>query len=136
MDSLYGGLGSFRLGTFTGYFLSPIVTLVKPILPIALSLTMLVQGFVAVRVGVLKARTLNDLGVAGIVGAVLISRGAGYAFGVGIVLCFLIYGKDFFRNWATYDKTKDPVFNSQVDAIARPMNPTTPEVSEPVLSTR
>jgi hypothetical protein len=136
MDSLYGGLGSFRLGTFTGYFLSPIVTLVKPILPIALSLTMLVQGFVAVRVGVLKARTLNDLGVAGIVGAVLISRGAGYAFGVGIVLCFLIYGKDFFRNWATYDKTKDPVFNSQVDAVARPMNPTTPEVSEPVLSTR
>jgi hypothetical protein len=112
------------------------VTLVKPILPIALSLTMLVQGFVAVRVGVLKARTVNDLGVAGIVGAVLISRGAGYAFGVGIVLCFLIYGKDFFRNWSTYDKTKDPVFNSQIDAVARPMNSTTPEVREPVLSTR
>jgi hypothetical protein len=136
MDSLYGGLGSFRLGTFTGYFLSPIVTLVKPILPIALSLTMLVQGFVAVRVGVLKARTLNDLGVAGIVGAVLISRGAGYAFGVGIVLCILIYGKDFFRNWATYDKTKDPVFNLQVDAVARPMNPTIDEVPVPVLSAR
>ena len=136
MDSLYGGLGSFRLGTFTGYFLSPIVTLVKPILPIALSLTMLVQGFVAVRVGVLKARTLNDLGVAGIVGAVLISRGAGYAFGVGIVLCILIYGKDFFRNWATYDKTKDPVFNLQVDAVARPMNPTVDEAPVPVLSAR
>jgi hypothetical protein len=77
---------------------------------------MLVQGYVAVRVGVLKARTLNDLGVAGIVAAVLISRGAGYAFGVGIVLCILIYGKDFFRNWATYDKAKDPVFNLQAEA--------------------
>ena len=33
MDSLFGGMASFRLGTFTGYFLAPIVTLVKPILP-------------------------------------------------------------------------------------------------------
>jgi hypothetical protein len=114
MDSLFGGVGSFRWGTFTGYFFSPIVTLVKPILPIALSLTMLVQGYVAVRVGILKARTFNDLGVAGIVGAVLISRGAGYAFAVGIVLCLLIYGKDFFRNWQSYDKAKDPVFNSRI----------------------
>jgi len=114
MDSLFGGVGSFRWGTFTGYFFSPIVTLVKPILPIALSLTMLVQGYVAVRVGILKARTFNDLGVAGIVGAVLISRGAGYAFAVGIVLCALIYGKDFFRKWQSYDKAKDPVFNSRI----------------------
>jgi hypothetical protein len=116
MDSLYGGVGSFRLGTFTGYFLSPIVTLVKPILPIALSLTMLVQGYVAVRVGILKARTFNDLGVAGVVGAVLVSRGAGYAFGVGIVLCALIYGRDFFRKWHSYDKAKDPVFNAKISA--------------------
>jgi len=114
MDSLFGGVGSFRWGTFTGYFLGPIVTLVKPILPIALSLTMLVQGYVAVRVGVLKARTYNDLGVAGIVAAVLISRGAGYAFAVGCVLCVLIYGKDFFRNWDSYDKSKDPVFNDKI----------------------
>jgi hypothetical protein len=114
MDSLFGGVASFRLGTFTGYFLMPIVTLVKPILPISLSLTMLVQGYVAVRVGILKARTFNDLGISGIVAAVLISRGAGYAFAVGIVLCALIYGKDFFRNWDKYDKSKDPVFNSRI----------------------
>lgn len=114
MDSIIGGVASFRWGTFTGYFFMPIVTLVKPILPIALSLTMLVQGYVAVRVGVLKARTFNDLGVAGIVAAVLITREAGAAFGVGIVLCLLIYGKDIFRNWNTYDKVKDPVFNSRI----------------------
>ena len=114
MDSLIGGVASFRWGTFTGYFIMPIVTLVKPILPIALSLTMLVQGYVAVRVGILKARTFNDLGIAGIVAAVLISRGAGYALGVGVVLCALIFGKDFFRNWPNYDKQKDPVFNSKI----------------------
>ena len=114
MDSLFGGMASFRWGTFVGYFLSPIVTLVKPILPIALSLTMLIQGYVAVRVGILKARTFNDLGVAGVVGAVLVSRGAAYAFGVGIVLCGLIYGRDFFRRWHLYDTAKDPVFNAKM----------------------
>ncbi|WP_425801155.1 hypothetical protein ACHOLT_12620 [Desulfitobacterium sp. Sab5] len=114
MDSLYGGVASFRMGTFTGYFLTPIVTLVKPILPIAFSLTMLVQGYVAVRVGILKARTFNDLGIAGIVAAVLISRGAAYALGVGVVLCLLIFGKEFFRNWSSYDKQNDPVFNSKI----------------------
>lgn len=114
MDSLVGGVASFRLGTFVSYFILPIVTLVKPILPISLALTMLVQGYVAVRVGVLKARTFNDLGVAGIVAAVLITREAAAAFGVGIILCLLIYGKDIFRNWSTYDKSKDPVFNSRI----------------------
>jgi hypothetical protein len=114
MESMFGGMASFRWGTFTGYFFLPIVTLVKPILPIALSLTLLVQGYVAVRVGILKARTFNDLGVAGIVAAVLITREAAYAFGVGVVLCALIYGKDFFRKWQTYDKVKDPVFNSRI----------------------
>ncbi|MGL5514028.1 MAG: hypothetical protein ACRDBM_12435 [Sporomusa sp.] len=115
MDSLFGGVASFRLGTFASCFLMPIVSLVKPILPISLSLTMLVQGYVAVRVGILIARTFNDLGVAGIVGSVLISRGAGFAFAVGIVLCLLIYGKDFIRNWSTYDTTKNPEFNSQIN---------------------
>ncbi len=114
MNSIFGGVASFRWGTFTGYFFLPIVTLVKPILPIALSLTMLVQGYVAVRVGILKARTFNDLGVAGIVGAVLITRGAAYAFGVGVVLCALVYGRDFFRRWHRYDTVKDPVFNCRV----------------------
>ena len=47
MDSLIGGVASFRLGTFTGYWLSPIVSFVKPVLPIALALTMLIQGYVA-----------------------------------------------------------------------------------------
>jgi hypothetical protein len=114
MDSLFGGVGSFRWGTFCSYFFMPIVSLVKPILPIALSLTMLVQGYVAVRVGILKARTFNDLGVAGIVAAVLITREAAAAFGVGIVLCLLIYGKDIFRDWEKYDKVSDPVFNSKI----------------------
>lgn len=90
MDSIYGGAGSFRFGTLTGYFLLPIVTLVTPILQIALATTMLVQGYVSVRIGILKVRTLNDLGIAGVMAAVIIARGAAYGLAVGVVLCILI----------------------------------------------
>lgn len=90
MESINGGAGSFRFGTLTGYLLLPIVTLVKPILGIALASTMLIQGYVSVKVGVLKARTANDLGIAGIMGAVLATRGAAWGLAVGIVLCILI----------------------------------------------
>lgn len=90
MDSVNGGAGSFRFGTLTGYFILPIVTLVKPILGIALASTMLIQGYVSVKVGVLKARTANDLGIAGVMGAVLATRGAAWGLAVGIVLCVLI----------------------------------------------
>lgn len=112
MDSLIGGVASFRLGTFTGYWLSPIVSFVKPVLPIALALTMLIQGYVAVRVGVLRAKTYNDLGVAGVIGGVLVSRGAAYALIVGLILCALVYGKNMFkRKLSEYNLKADPLFN-------------------------
>lgn len=90
MDSINGGAGSFRFGTLTGYFLLPIVTLVTPILGIALASTMLIQGYVSVRVGILKARTSNDLGIAGVMAAVIVAKGAAWGLGVGIILCLII----------------------------------------------
>ena len=90
MDSIHGGALSFRMGTLTGYLILPIVTLVKPILGIALAATMLIQGYVSVRVGVMKSKTFNDLGIAGIIGAVLATRGATWGLITGIILCILI----------------------------------------------
>ncbi|MCY6959765.1 hypothetical protein [Clostridium brassicae] len=90
MDSISGGAGSFRFGTLTGYLLLPIVSLCKPILGIALACTMLIQGYVSVRVGVMKSRTFNDLGIAGIMAAVLATRGAAWGLATGIILCLLI----------------------------------------------
>ena len=90
MESIYGGAGSFRFGTLTGYLLLPIVSLCKPILGIALASTMLIQGYVSIRVGVMKARTANDLGIAGIMAAVVATRGAAWGLATGIVLCLLI----------------------------------------------
>lgn len=103
MDSLFGGLGAFRWGTNTGLFLMPIVTLVQPILGVALALTLLIQGYVSCRIGVMEARSQRDLGIAGIVGAILATRGAAWAFGAGVILCLLVYGRDFFKG--EVDKT-------------------------------
>lgn len=97
MDSFFGGAGSFRWGTNTGLFLLPVVTLVQPILGVALALTLLIQGYVSVKVGILEAKSQRDLGIAGIIGAVLCVKGAAWAFAIGIGLCLLIYGKEFFK---------------------------------------
>ncbi len=97
MDSLFGGSGSFRWGTNTGLLLLPIISLVQPILGVALALTLLIQGYVSVRIGILEARSNRDLGIAGIIGAILTVKGAAWAFAIGIGLTLLIYGKSFFE---------------------------------------
>jgi len=97
MNSIFGGSGSFRWGTNTGLLLLPVVSLVKPILGIALALTLLIQGFVSVRIGILESNNQKDLGIAGIIAAVLVIKGATWAFAAGIILTALIYGKNFFN---------------------------------------
>jgi hypothetical protein len=91
MESINGGAGSFRWGTWVGYFLAPVLATVKPILGVGLVSTMLIQGYVSVRVGILKARSFNDLGIAGVAGAILATRGAAWGLGAAILLTLLIY---------------------------------------------
>ena len=91
MESINGGAGSFRFGTWTGYFLAPVLATVKPILGVGLVSTMLIQGYVSVRIGVLKARSFNDLGIAGVAGAILATRGAAWGLGAALLLTALIY---------------------------------------------
>jgi hypothetical protein len=120
MKSIYGGMGSFRWGTNTGLLLLPVVTLVQPILGVALALTLLIQGYVSVRLGILEARSQRDLGIAGVIGAVLAIKGASWGFAIGVVLCLLIYGKNFFKG--ENDKTFSKDLNS-ADAPPAPAEP-------------
>lgn len=110
MDSIFGGVACFRLGTFTGYWLLPIVTMTRPILPAALSLTMIIQGFVSVYVGVREARSLKDLGIAGLVAGVLIAQGAAWSFAVGVIAVLVMYGGNFFKG----DVSAPPLWADQM----------------------
>lgn len=98
MKSVFGGAGSFRWGTNTGLLLLPIVTFVEPILAVGLALTLIIQGFVSARVGIMEAKNQKDLGIAGIIAAVLAVQGAAWAFATGILLLAVVYGKDMFKD--------------------------------------
>jgi len=113
MDSIIGGVSSFRWGTFTAYFLLPLVTLTKPILPAALSLTMIIQGFVSVYVGAREARSLTDLGIGGLVAGILITKGAAWAFCAGLIACIIIYGANFLKG----DVNAEPLWADQLKEL-------------------
>jgi ABC-type microcin C transport system permease subunit YejB len=87
-----------------------------------LALTLLIQGYVSVRIGIMEARSQRDLGIAGIIAAMLVIKGATWAFGVGILLCVLIYGKRFFSG--EVDKT----FVKDWDEASQPVEDPEPEV--------
>ncbi len=82
--------------------LMPIVTLVQPILSVALALTMVVQGFVSVRIGVQQSRSFKDLGIAGVIAGVILANGSAWGLAVGIVACFLAYGRSFLKGDTTF----------------------------------
>lgn len=90
MDSIFSGVGTFRWATFISVMLAPIVTLVQPVLPVALSLTLLVQGFICTRLAMNMCESDLDRGIAGTMGAVLAIKGAAWGFVVGILLHLLL----------------------------------------------
>ncbi|WP_129596008.1 hypothetical protein [Anaerophilus nitritogenes] len=99
MDSIFGGTGTYRWVTFIGVALVPIVSLVQPVLPVALSLTLLVQGYVCARLAMNICRNDTDRGVAGVMGAVLAAKGAAWGFIVGIILFVIL--SDFSKHQNT-----------------------------------
>ncbi|MFD2675106.1 benzoate/H(+) symporter BenE family transporter [Gulosibacter bifidus] len=121
MQSIFSGAAAVRLGTNTGLWLLPIVMMMQPTLDVGLALTLLIQGFVSVRVGVTEARSKTDLGIAGVVAAIIAIDGATTGFAAGVLLTLLIYTKDFFRG------EDDGLFAPDPNKIPDPAND--PEVT-------
>lgn len=113
MKSMFGGAGSFRFGTLTGYFIGPIVALVTPIMAVAMSLTLVVQGFVSVRVGVTQAKSFKDLGISGVIAGVIVCRSAAWGLIIGLILTFICYGKNFWKG----DVKAGHMWSPEVEAI-------------------
>lgn len=51
MDSIYSGGGTFWVAGLLALFCLPLVTLFKPVLPIALSLTLILTAYICIMVG-------------------------------------------------------------------------------------
>lgn len=110
MDSIFGGVATYRWVTFICVCLVPIVSLVQPVLPVALSLTLLVQGYVCTRLAMDICSTDLEKGIAGVMGAVLAARGAAAGLIVGVVLYITL---------SDLKKNKNIVINSETSAEAK-----------------
>ncbi|MBA4502153.1 solute carrier family 23 protein [Marinobacterium marinum] len=92
MDTIYGGVSVFWIVGFIALFILPLATLFKPVLPIALSLTLLITGYLCISVGVEQVDNATSMGVAGTMGVVLSVYGAAYGLVAGVVL-YLLFEK-------------------------------------------
>ncbi|MCW4354526.1 xanthine/uracil/vitamin C permease [Hoyosella sp. YIM 151337] len=86
MESVYGGVGTFYIVGFAAMFTLPLVTLFQPVLPIALSLTLLITGYLCLVVGMQQISNAEQYAVAGITGVVLAAQGAAWGIAIGLLL--------------------------------------------------
>src|SRR5690554_5116232 len=90
MESIYSGAGTFWITGFLALFLLPLVSFFQPVLPIALSLTLILTGYICLMVGFEQLNNNTERGIAGTMGVVLAVYGAGWGLAAGAALYILI----------------------------------------------
>jgi len=91
MYSIWGGVGTFRVMTFLGLFIYPIVCIMRPALTIAYSVTLLVQAFACSYIAMEEVMgKRNSIAVAVLTGAMIALRGAAWGLLTGILLYLLV----------------------------------------------
>lgn len=92
VDSYWGGATGIYWGMSFALLLGPIVSLFQPGVAIGMTLTMLIQGYLCgyLAMDLLKETSTLEKGIAVIVGAVLVAKGATWGLGVGVVLWLLL----------------------------------------------
>jgi len=90
MESIYSGAGTFWISGFLALFMLPLVSFFQPVLPIALSLTLILTGYICLMVGLEQLQNNTERGIAGTMGVVLAVYGAGWGLAAGAILYVLI----------------------------------------------
>jgi len=106
MESIYSGTGTFWITGLLALFMLPLVSLFEPVLPIALSLTLLLTGYICVAVGMEKTRNNAERGVAGSMAVVLAVYGAGWGLATGLLLYFIVEKHNLFGREAKQDNNE------------------------------
>jgi hypothetical protein len=90
MDSIYSGGGTFWITGLIALFFLPLVSTFQPVLPIALSLTLILTGYICLFAGMDKVTTTAERGVAGTMAVVLALYGAGWGLAIGVLLYVVV----------------------------------------------
>ncbi|SFK04391.1 hypothetical protein SAMN04487936_106275 [Halobacillus dabanensis] len=96
MQSIFSGTNSLLISLALAIFILPLVTLFQPFLPIALSITLILTGYLCITVGIQQLNNEKEIGVAGVMGIVLAVYGAAYGLVVGVFLYLFIQREDIF----------------------------------------
>ncbi len=121
MDSIYSGAGTFWITGFIALFILPLVSFFQPVLPIALSLTLILTGYICLMVGFEQLNNNTERGIAGTMGVVLAVYGAGWGLAAGAVLYILVERTHLLK----FASSKDSVSGSP-DQAPPPPRPTDP----------
>jgi hypothetical protein len=93
MDSIYGGIAAYYFwGIPILLFVLPITSFLRPMLPVALSMTILLTGFACSYIAMSIPRNNAERGVAMCIGMVLAFFGAWLALLLGILMTLLMSG--------------------------------------------
>ncbi|WP_017549737.1 solute carrier family 23 protein [Salinicoccus carnicancri] len=90
MDSIFSGTNSMLIAFSVGIMLLPLVSFFRPFLPIALSLTLILTGYLCITIGMQQLKKESEMGVAGLMAITLALYGAAAALAAGVVLYFVI----------------------------------------------
>lgn len=90
MDSIFDGMNSWYILGFVWVFLTPIVCIMKPLLAIALSITLILTGFACAFIAMRMVTTPVGRGYTLFVGLVIVKFGCAWGLAVGIVLYLLL----------------------------------------------
>ena len=91
MYSIFGGSCTFNTTKWICQLIVPLMALIRPILPLAMAQTLMIQAFGSFYVGINMCRTNVERGVAGITaGAIGVCANPSYGLFVGIVLCIVM----------------------------------------------
>ena len=98
MYSFFGGCITFNVAKWICCLILPLVALIRPILPLSMSLTLMIQAFGCFYVALGLCKNNTQRGVAGLIGGVLAITNPQTGLLVGIVISFIcewLLTKDF-----------------------------------------
>ncbi|CAE6956385.1 MULTISPECIES: solute carrier family 23 protein [Pseudomonas] len=107
MDSIYSGAGTFWITGFAALFMLPLVSFFQPVLPIALSLTLILTGYICLMVGFEQLNNNTERGIAGTMGVVLAVYGAGWGLAAGAALYILVERTHLLKFTSVKDKPSE-----------------------------
>jgi len=97
MYSLVGGAGTFNIMKAICCFIVPFLAIIRPILPLAMSLTLMITAFACFYIAYGLIKSVPERGAAGTIGAALAAAGPAKGLAIGIavtIVCMYLF------NWS------------------------------------